>query len=49
VFWADLAFLAFWAGSVEPVNLAPVVLIASCFLTAFVWRRGLVRYDSAST
>ncbi|MFD0202940.1 MULTISPECIES: ABC transporter permease [Saccharothrix] len=98
-FWADLAFLAFWLQSVEPVNdlaaawrgagqyprqffprtfqvvlvsvtpaalsgsypaeqlleptttlvLAPVVLIAACSLTAFIWRRGLVRYDSAST
>lgn len=28
---------------------APIVLIAACSLTAFVWRRGLVRYDGAST
>lgn len=98
-FWADLAFLAFWLQSVEPINdlaaawrgsgqyprhffprtvqvilvsfapaalsgsypadqlleptttvvLAPVVLITACSLTAFIWRRGLVRYNSAST
>ncbi|NYI04376.1 ABC transporter permease [Allostreptomyces psammosilenae] len=29
--------------------LAPIVLIASCSLTALVWRRGLARYDSASS
>jgi ABC-2 type transport system permease protein len=29
--------------------LAPVVLIASCSLTALIWRRGIVRYNSASS
>jgi ABC-2 type transport system permease protein len=29
--------------------LAPVVAIASCALTALVWRHGLARYDSASS
>jgi ABC-2 type transport system permease protein len=98
-FWADLAFLAFWVRSIEPVNdlaaagrgagqyprqffprtvrvvlvsfapaaltgsfpaqqlleptaaliLAPVVLIASCSLTVLIWRRGIVRYNSASS
>lgn len=98
-FWADLAFLAFWLRSVDPINdlaaawrgsgqyprqffprtfqiilvsfapaalsgsypaeqlveptttliLAPIVLIAACSLTAFIWRHGLVRYNSAST
>ena len=31
------------------LGLAPVVLIASCAITAFVWRLGLVRYESASS
>jgi ABC-2 type transport system permease protein len=98
-FWADLAFLAFWVRSIEPVNdlaaagrgagqyprqffprtvqvilvsfapaaltgsfpaqqllkptaaliLAPVVLIAACSLTALIWRRGIGRYNSASS
>ncbi|MFJ6677208.1 ABC transporter permease [Actinosynnema sp. NPDC091369] len=97
-FWANLAFLAFWLRSLEPVNdlaaawrgagqyprrsfprafqvalvsfapaaligsypaerllepatlaLAPVLLVAACSLTAFTWRRGLLRYDSASS
>jgi viologen exporter family transport system permease protein len=98
-FWADLAMIAFWVRSIEPVNdlaaawrgsgqyprqffprtmqvilvsfapaaltgafpaqqlleptaaliLAPVVLIASCSLTALIWRRGIVRYNSASS
>lgn len=29
--------------------LAPVVLIASCSLTALIWRRGIVQYNSASS
>jgi ABC-2 type transport system permease protein len=99
MFWADLALIAFWVRSIEPVNdlaaawrgsgqyprqffprtvqvilvsfapaaltgsfpaqqllepaavliLAPVVLIASCSLTALIWRRGIVRYNSASS
>jgi ABC-2 type transport system permease protein len=37
---------------VEPTTafiFAPIVLIASCSLTALIWRRGLARYDSASS
>jgi ABC-2 type transport system permease protein len=29
--------------------LAPVVLIASCSLTTLIWRRGIIRYNSASS
>ncbi len=99
MFWADLALLAFWVHSIEPINglaaawrgagqyprqffprtfqvvlvsfapaalsgsfpaeqllnpsaalgLIPVVVVGSCALTALVWRRGLVRYNSASS
>ncbi|MGH3167064.1 MAG: ABC transporter permease [Trebonia sp.] len=99
MFWADLAFIAFWVRSIEPVNdlaaallgsgqyprqffprtvqvvlvslvpaaltgsfpaqqllaptaalvLAPVVLLVSCSVTALIWHRGIVRYNSASS
>jgi len=34
---------------IAALGLAPVVLVACCALTAFVWRRGLLRYNSASS
>jgi len=99
MFWADLALLAFWVRSIEPINdlaaawrgagqyprqffprtvqialvsfapaalsgsfpaeqllnptaalgLIPVVVAGSCALTALVWRRGLSRYNGASS